>query len=107
MRHRPRRNNCVLSPPVSGHNPGTDDMVAGQLTKMLKAHQVWQSSGGTEGHRAHRDHANLEETPNLAGANLQRAILNSASFANSDLTDADFQGAELSRTNFAGAGLRR
>src|SRR5213076_3312371 len=77
MRHRPRRNNCVLSPPVSGHNPGTDDMEAGQLTKMLKAHQVWQSSGGTEGHRAHRDHANLEETPNLAGANLQRAILNS------------------------------
>jgi uncharacterized protein YjbI with pentapeptide repeats len=82
-------------------------MKPGELAKMLEAHRLWQKSGGREGQRANREHADLHETSDLAGASLQGAILNGANFTKSDLTDTDLQGAELRRANFICAGLRR
>jgi uncharacterized protein YjbI with pentapeptide repeats len=76
-----------------------------ELPQILKEHELWLRSGGKEGKRAALT-GRLGANNALKGANLERAVLNYAEFAASDLTDTNFQRAELRRVNFQGAPLR-
>jgi uncharacterized protein YjbI with pentapeptide repeats len=78
-----------------------------KLIRDLEAHQRWLESKETEGRRADLEGENLNGIRELRSVKLCRAVLNGASFTNSDLTDTNLQGAELRRANFADARLRR
>ena len=73
-------------------------MVADFLHQILEAHELWLA-GSPGGKRA------MLTDRNLAGFNLQNAVLQSADLGGVDFTNSDLRGANLSQCRLAGAML--
>ena len=76
----------------------------GELASILRAHQLWDGTGGKEGQRADLSSAYLPGVT-LAGAGLSGAKLEGADLRNANLKGANLQGANLRGTDLSNADL--
>ena len=78
----------------------------GELASILRAHQLWDGTGGKEGQRADLSSAYLPGVT-LAGAGLSGAKLEGADLRNANLKGANLQGANLRGTDLSNADLSK
>ena len=75
-----------------------------ELDRILRLHEAWVYSGGTDGARADLSNTDLSNE-NLVGVNLSRANLSDANLVRADLRDINLNGAVLTRAKLSGASL--